>query len=293
MFGLGPATKIYIGREAVDMRKGFEGLYGLVRDQLGQDPLSGHLFLFTNRTHTRLKALVWDGSGLWVCAKRLERGRFRWPADNRGTQRVDAPRRTGDAGERPGSDASAAADELVSPGTGRIKHFRSIRVRSKTLCITVRKCSHLRAFRLLWNFPMSAPDPNSASHNLERELHWAHLKIQVLEERLRQQRIRMLGPHSETLSNLQLELLADEEPGVTRDEVEAEARREPITQDAAARAQAASGPRALAGESAARGESDSAAQEQTCTCCAAAKRRSSATTKASSWMWSRRATSCG
>jgi transposase len=79
MFGLGPATKIYIALEAVDMRKGFEGLYGLVRDHLGQDPLSGHLFLFANRTHTRLKALVWDGSGLWVCAKRLERGCFRWP----------------------------------------------------------------------------------------------------------------------------------------------------------------------------------------------------------------------
>ena len=79
MFGLGLATKIYVAVEGVDMRKGFEGLYGLVRDQLGQDPLSGHLFLFTNRTHTRLKALVWDGSGLWVCAKRLERGRFHWP----------------------------------------------------------------------------------------------------------------------------------------------------------------------------------------------------------------------
>ena len=79
MFGLGPATKIYVAAEAVDMRKGFEGLYGLVRDHLGQDPLSGYLFLFTNRTHTRLKALVWDGSGLWVCAKRLERGRFHWP----------------------------------------------------------------------------------------------------------------------------------------------------------------------------------------------------------------------
>jgi transposase len=80
VFGLGLATKIYIALEAVDMRKGFEGLHGLVRDQLGQDPLSGHLFLFTNRTRTRLKALVWDGSGLWVCAKRLEKGRFHWPA---------------------------------------------------------------------------------------------------------------------------------------------------------------------------------------------------------------------
>jgi transposase len=82
MFGLGLATKIYISLDAVDMRKGFDGLYGLVRDHLGQDPQSGHLFLFTNRSRTRLKALVWDGSGLWVCAKRLERGRFGWPTAN-------------------------------------------------------------------------------------------------------------------------------------------------------------------------------------------------------------------
>lgn len=79
MFGLSVATKIYVGVEAVDMRKGFDGLFGLVRDQLGQNPLSGHVFLFTNRDRTRLKALIWDGSGLWVCAKRLERGRFHWP----------------------------------------------------------------------------------------------------------------------------------------------------------------------------------------------------------------------
>lgn len=62
------------------MRKGFEGLYGLVRDALGQDPLSGHLFLFTNRSRSRVKAVFFDGSGLWVCAKRLERGRFQWPS---------------------------------------------------------------------------------------------------------------------------------------------------------------------------------------------------------------------
>jgi len=79
MFGLSVATKIYICTEAVDMRKGFDGLFGLVRDHLGEDPLSGHLFLFTNKTRDRLKTLVWDGSGLWICSKRLERGRFHWP----------------------------------------------------------------------------------------------------------------------------------------------------------------------------------------------------------------------
>jgi transposase len=88
VFGLGLATKIYVAIEAVDMRKGFEGLYGLVRDQLGADPLSGHLFLFSNRTRTRLKALVWDGSGLWVCAKRLEKGRFHWPGASEKQQSV-------------------------------------------------------------------------------------------------------------------------------------------------------------------------------------------------------------
>jgi transposase len=91
MFGLGPATKIYIAVEGVDMRKGFDGLFGLVRDHLGQDPLSGHLFLFANRARSRLKVLVWDGSGLWVCAKRLEKGRFRWPAAQDGGSMVMRP----------------------------------------------------------------------------------------------------------------------------------------------------------------------------------------------------------
>jgi transposase len=79
MFGIGLATKVYVAVGPTDMRKGFEGLYGLVRERLGADPLSGHLFLFANARRTRLKILVWDGSGLWVCAKRLEKGRFRWP----------------------------------------------------------------------------------------------------------------------------------------------------------------------------------------------------------------------
>jgi transposase len=76
---------------------------------------------------------------------------------------------------------------------------------------------------------MSVSDPQLRIAQLEGELKWAHLKIQVLEERLRQHRIRLLGPHSETLDSLQLELLADEEPGATSDEVAAEAQREPIT----------------------------------------------------------------
>ena len=80
MFGFGPATRIYLAAGATDMRKSFEGLYGLVRDRLRCEPRSGHLFLFCNRQRNRLKLIVFDGSGLWVCAKRLERGQFYWPA---------------------------------------------------------------------------------------------------------------------------------------------------------------------------------------------------------------------
>lgn len=88
MFGVGPATRIYLAAGATDMRKGFEGLYGLARDRLQCEPLSGHLFLFCNRQRNRLKVLFWDGSGLWVCAKRLPKGRFRWPEAEAGQAKV-------------------------------------------------------------------------------------------------------------------------------------------------------------------------------------------------------------
>lgn len=70
------------------MRKSFEGLFGLVRDRLQCDPLSGHVFLFSNAQRNRLKLLFWDGTGLWVCAKRLEKGRFRWPDGASGATKI-------------------------------------------------------------------------------------------------------------------------------------------------------------------------------------------------------------
>ena len=63
MFGWGPATKVYLAAGATDMRKGFDGLYGLVRDRLQLEPLSGHVFLFSNAQRNRLKLIFWDGSG--------------------------------------------------------------------------------------------------------------------------------------------------------------------------------------------------------------------------------------
>lgn len=79
MFGLGTATRIYVATGATDMRLGFNGLYGLVANRLGSDPLSGHLYLFANSRRDRMKVLFFDGSGLWVCAKRMEGGRLGWP----------------------------------------------------------------------------------------------------------------------------------------------------------------------------------------------------------------------
>lgn len=79
MFGLGPAAKVCLALGATDMRKGFDGLYGLVRDRLICEPTSGHLFLFCNARRNRLKILYWDSTGLWICAKRLEQGPFSWP----------------------------------------------------------------------------------------------------------------------------------------------------------------------------------------------------------------------
>jgi transposase len=79
MLNLSPATRVFLAVEPVDLRGSFNRLSALVQTVLVQDPLSGHLFVFTNRLRNRLKILFWDGSGLWVCAKRLEQGRFTWP----------------------------------------------------------------------------------------------------------------------------------------------------------------------------------------------------------------------
>src|SRR5438270_855219 len=113
---------------------------------------------------------------------------------------------------------------------------------------------------------MSVSDPQLRIAQLERELQWAHLKIQVLEEKLRKHRIHMLGPHSETLNNLQLELLAEEEPSATSDEVAAEAQREPITRKPARERKPHPGRERLP-ENLPRREKVVRCQDQTCRTC--------------------------
>lgn len=76
MIGRGRKLRVFAYAGPVDLRKGFDGLSALVREELGSDPLCGDLFLFVARNRIRAKVLVWDGTGLCVYAKRLERGRF-------------------------------------------------------------------------------------------------------------------------------------------------------------------------------------------------------------------------
>lgn len=76
MIGALGRVKVFAYCEPTDMRKGYEGLSGLVREAMGDDPLCGAMFLFVNRRRTHAKVLHFDGTGLCVLAKRLEKGRF-------------------------------------------------------------------------------------------------------------------------------------------------------------------------------------------------------------------------
>jgi transposase len=80
MLAFPAAIKIYVAVQPVDMRKQFNGLWSAAQEQLHEDPKSGAVFAFINKERTRLKLLYWDGTGVWVLAKRLEQGRFSWPA---------------------------------------------------------------------------------------------------------------------------------------------------------------------------------------------------------------------
>jgi transposase len=82
------ALRVFVALEPCDMRKGFDGLSGMVATKLHEDLQSGALFVFTNRSHTRLKIIYWDGSGLWLMAKRLEKGTFSWPKDTDGKTKL-------------------------------------------------------------------------------------------------------------------------------------------------------------------------------------------------------------
>lgn len=76
MLSLGATVRVFLCRQPTDLRKSFDGLLGLVQTVFGQDPLSGHLFLFVNRRRDRIKVLYFDRDGLAIWYKRLEAGTF-------------------------------------------------------------------------------------------------------------------------------------------------------------------------------------------------------------------------
>lgn len=93
MLTLPASVRIYVAAEAVDLRRGFDGLAAATRSLIRQDPLNGHLFVFLNRRRNRIKLLVWDRTGYLLLYKRLERGTFFLPTEPAGSDRhveVDA-----------------------------------------------------------------------------------------------------------------------------------------------------------------------------------------------------------
>jgi transposase len=84
------AAQVWIATAPVDMRKSFDGLAEVVRTFLGHDPLSGHLFVFRNKSSQRLKILWWDRAGLTIYYKRLERGTFRFPGGKQNAIAIDS-----------------------------------------------------------------------------------------------------------------------------------------------------------------------------------------------------------
>jgi transposase len=91
MLSLPSSVRIFLAREPVDFRKAHDGLHAIVREQFGDDPLSGHVFVFLNKRADRVKLLVWDRNGFWLFYKRLERGTFHASAKGDGA-RVEVSR---------------------------------------------------------------------------------------------------------------------------------------------------------------------------------------------------------
>ncbi len=85
MIGLPAGTHIWLAAGVTDMRKGFDGLAAMIQEALSENPFSGHLFVFRGKRGDLVKLLWWDGDGMCLLAKRLERGRFIWPQAENGT----------------------------------------------------------------------------------------------------------------------------------------------------------------------------------------------------------------
>jgi transposase len=91
MIQVTPQMRIRVAVEPADFRKGIDGLARVCRESLGNDPFSGCVFVFCNKSRKAIKILVYDGQGFWLCQKRLSKGRFPWwPKSSAATQRFEA-----------------------------------------------------------------------------------------------------------------------------------------------------------------------------------------------------------
>jgi hypothetical protein len=89
MIQITPHIRIYLCSNAVDFRKGIDGLVGVCRRQLEKDPFSGSMFIFRNKNRKSLKILLYDGQGFWLFIKRLSKGRFKWWPKNEKTSSIN------------------------------------------------------------------------------------------------------------------------------------------------------------------------------------------------------------
>lgn len=90
MIGLPAGTRIWLVAGVTDMRRGFDGLAAVVQERIGQEPFGGHVFVFRGKRGDLVKLLWWDGDGLCLFAKRLEKGRFVWPQAEDGAVHLTA-----------------------------------------------------------------------------------------------------------------------------------------------------------------------------------------------------------
>ena len=126
MLTLPPSTRVFVATKPTDMRRSFNGLLGLVRDFLGEDPFAGHLFVFRNRSGDRLKILWWDRDGLAIFYKRLEEGAFTFPRQRRRAPDGDVGDRLATGAPRHRPDQGEAVEALPAAGGGVTysqKHF--------------------------------------------------------------------------------------------------------------------------------------------------------------------------
>jgi transposase len=139
MIAISAHTKLYLAKDATDMRKSFRGLIPLTEAVLQEEPVSGHLFVFLNRRQDLMKILYWDGTGFCTWYKRLERGSFQRP-----------PAVAGE--ERPGLELSTAQLSLILEGidlTSVRQRLRFQRFSAKSTASVTRRTSKGRQKRVL------------------------------------------------------------------------------------------------------------------------------------------------